>query len=225
MSERATTGQDPVSAVWETAVIVGLGNPGLDYAGNRHNVGAMVVAEMVAEQGIKLKRGSGRLARVVSSNGRLAARRVTWATLTTYMNDSGQAVRALLDYYKAPPDRLIVLHDELDLPFGAVRIKAGGGNNGHNGLRSITQSLRTPGYVRVRIGIGRPLGRQSPADFVLSDFSASERRQLPELLAHAAQAVSLLVQRGITAAQNDVHRPPRAVTYGDENLARHPDDN
>jgi PTH1 family peptidyl-tRNA hydrolase len=102
---------------------------------------------------------------------------------------------------------LIVLHDELDLPFGTVRIKQGGGDNGHNGLRSITRSVSSPDYVRVRIGIGRPMGRQSPADFVLHDFSAAERTELPAILDQAARAVSLLIAAGVDRAQNELHRP------------------
>lgn len=188
-------------------VVVGLGNPGAGYAGNRHNVGAMVVAEIAADQRVLLKRGSGRLARVVSAATRLADRRVVLATLTTFMNESGQAVRPLLDYYKVDPLSLIVAHDELDLPFGTVRIKQGGGDNGHNGLRSVTQSLGTPDYVRIRIGIGRPVGRQAPADFVLHDFNSTERAELAAILDQAARAVSLILSGGVAHAQNDLHHP------------------
>ncbi len=191
----------------EAAIVVGLGNPGPDYAGHRHNVGAMVVAAIAAAQGVTLKRGRGRLARVACTSTRLAGSRVLLATLTTYMNESGQVVRPLLDYYKSEPGSLIVLHDELDLPFGAVRIKQGGGDNGHNGLRSITQSLHSPDYIRIRIGIGRPVGRQSPADFVLRDFSAAERTELPAILDQAAGAVSLIIAGGVGHAQNELHRP------------------
>ncbi len=167
----------------------------------------MVVASLAADVGGTLKRGSGKLARVVSLATRLAGRRVLLATLTTFMNESGQAVRPLLDYYKADLASLIVLHDELDLPFGSVRIKKGGGDNGHNGLRSVTGSLGSPDYVRVRVGIGRPVGRQSPADFVLRDFSATERAELPAILDAAADAVRLILSQGVVAAQNDLHRP------------------
>lgn len=205
MSESSSGNPDQVVSGLDNALIVGLGNPGPDYVGNRHNVGAMVVSQIAAEHGGRLKRGSGRLARVLSGSIRLADRRVIVAVLTTYMNESGQAVRPLLDYYKASPATLVAVHDELDLPFGTVRIKAGGGDNGHNGLRSITQSLKTPDYLRVRIGIGRPLGRQSAADFVLSDFTAAERAELPELLTSASDAVTLLIERGIAVAQNVIH--------------------
>ncbi|MDQ4036964.1 MAG: aminoacyl-tRNA hydrolase [Actinomycetota bacterium] len=201
------TDRDPASPGSAAAVVVGLGNPGPGYAGNRHNIGAMVVASLAADVGGTLKRGSGKLARVVSLATRLAGRRVLLATLTTFMNESGQAVRPLLDYYKADLASLIVLHDELDLPFGSVRIKKGGGDNGHNGLRSVTGSLGSPDYVRVRVGIGRPVGRQSPADFVLRDFSATERAELPAILDAAADAVRLILSQGVVAAQNDLHRP------------------
>jgi len=202
-----TGGSGPGTDGWDRAVVVGLGNPGPGYAGNRHNVGAMAVGEIAAAQGVVLKRGPIRLARVVCSTTRLAGARAVLATLTTYMNESGQAVRPLLDYYKTEPESLIVLHDELDLPFGIVRIKQGGGDNGHNGLRSISRSVSSPDYVRVRIGIGRPVGRQSPADFVLRDFSAAERTELPAILDEAERAVTLIIEGGVVAAQNELHRP------------------
>lgn len=208
MLRSETDRPDSASPGSTVAVVVGLGNPGPGYAGNRHNVGAMVVAGLAADEGANLKRGSGKLSRVVSVATRLAGRRVVLATLTTFMNESGQAVRPLLDYYKAADlASLIVVHDELDLPFGVVRIKQGGGDNGHNGLRSITGSLNSPDYVRVRIGIGRPVGRQPPADFVLRDFSGSERAELPAILESAARAVRLILSDGVVAAQNELHRP------------------
>ncbi len=207
MNEVETGRPDPAPAGWESAVVVGLGNPGPEYAGNRHNVGAMVIAELAATERVTLKRAPARLARVVCASIRMSGARVVLARLTTYMNESGNAVRPLLDYYKAAPASLIVLHDELDLPFGSVRIKQGGGDNGHNGLRSITRALGTPDYVRIRIGIGRPIGRQAPADFVLRDYGAAERAELPVILDQAAGAVSLIVAGGVVAAQNELHRP------------------
>ena len=207
MLRSATDRPEPASPGPDTWVVLGLGNPGTGYAGNRHNVGAMVVAELAAGEGINLRRGSGKLARVVSSTTRMTGRRVVVATLTTFMNESGQAVRPLVDYYKADLSGLIVLHDELDLPFGSVRVKQGGGDNGHNGLRSITQSVNSPDYVRIRIGIGRPVGRQSPRDFVLRDFTGAERAELPAILDQAASAVRLIVSLGVVAAQNEIHRP------------------
>jgi len=202
-----TGGSGPGTDGWDRAVVVGLGNPGPGYAGNRHNVGAMAIGEIAGAQGVVLKRGPTRLARVVCSTTPLAGARAVLATLTTYMNESGQAIRPLLDYYKTEPESLIVLHDELDLPFGTVRIKQGGGDNGHNGLRSISRSVSSPDYVRVRIGIGRPVGRQSPADFVLRDFSAVERTELPAILDEAERAVTLIIEGGVVAAQNELHRP------------------
>lgn len=206
MSEGIAGDRTPAIGGRDGAVIVGLGNPGPDYAGHRHNVGAMVVAVIAGAEGAGLKRGRGRLARVVSATARLSGRRVVLATLTTYMNESGQAVRPLLDYYKADPGSLIVIHDELDLPFGVVRIKQGGGDNGHNGLRSITQSVASRDYLRIRIGIGRPVGRQPPADFVLRDFAASERPELPGIVQEGARAVALVVTGGLQSAQNEIHR-------------------
>jgi PTH1 family peptidyl-tRNA hydrolase len=124
------------------------------------------------------------------------------------MNLSGAAVAGLLRYYGVPPEHVVVVHDELDLAFGAVRLKFGGGDNGHNGLRSITTALGTRDYLRVRFGIGRPPGRQDPADFVLHDFAASERRELGELVGWAADAVESLLRRGLEASQNLFHARP-----------------
>jgi PTH1 family peptidyl-tRNA hydrolase len=122
-----------------------------------------------------------------------------------YMNLSGGPIASLCGYYKIPAARLIVVHDELDLPFGTVRLKLGGGDNGHNGLRSITGSLGTRDYHRVRVGIGRPPGRQDPADFVLTDFSPVQRKELPLVLERAADAVQTLLSHGLAVAQNEIH--------------------
>jgi peptidyl-tRNA hydrolase, PTH1 family len=127
---------------------------------------------------------------------------VVLAKPRSYVNDSGGPVAGLRDFFKAPPERLVVVHDELDLPFGALRLKQGGGDNGHNGLRSITRALGTREYVRVRIGIGRPPGRMDPAVFVLRDFAAAERRELPLLIDRAADAVEAVVEDGLSRAQN-----------------------
>ena len=186
-------------------LVVGLGNPGPSYAGNRHNVGAMVLDELAARAGVKLSPGKGKRARTLIGEGRLAGRRVVLARPTSYMNESGGPVRGLLDYHSIPPTDLVVLHDELDIPFASVRLKRGGGEGGHNGLRSISRSTGTKDYLRVRVGIGRPPGRQDPADFVLKDFSATERRELDLLLAEAADATEELLAVGLEAAQNVVH--------------------
>jgi PTH1 family peptidyl-tRNA hydrolase len=186
-------------------LVVGLGNPGPGYAGNRHNVGAMVLAELASRARVRLSAGKGARSRSLSGEGRLAGRRVVLAQPLTYMNESGGPVRGLLDYHHLPATDLVVVHDELDLPFEAVRLKRGGGEGGHNGLRSITSATGTRNYLRVRVGIGRPPGRQDPADFVLKDFSATERKTLELLVAEAADATELLIERGLEAAQNVVH--------------------
>ena len=184
---------------------MGLGNPGPGYAGNRHNVGAMVLDVLADRAGVRLSAGKGPRARALAGEGRLAGRRVVLARPLTYMNESGGPVRGLLDWSKLPVADLVVVHDELDIPFGAVRLKRGGGEGGHNGLRSITRSTGSKDYLRVRVGIGRPPGRQDPADYVLRDFSSTERKELDLLLVEAADAVESLIAKGLEAAQNEVH--------------------
>ncbi|HTP15390.1 MAG TPA: aminoacyl-tRNA hydrolase [Streptosporangiaceae bacterium] len=188
----------------ERWLIAGLGNPGPHYAGNRHNAGFMAADELAARMGMRPRRDRSR-ARVAT--GRLAGVPVVLAKPMTFMNLSGRPVAALRSFYKIPSDRLVVLHDELDIPFGAIRLKLGGGDNGHNGLRSLTAALGTREYFRVRLGIGRPPGRIDPADFVLQDFSAAEREHLPRLLARCADAVETLLRHGLRAAQNEFHTP------------------
>jgi PTH1 family peptidyl-tRNA hydrolase len=164
-----------------------------------------VLEEVAARAGIRLSAGKGARARALAGDGRLAGRRVVLARPLTYMNESGSPVRGLLDYHSIPVEDLVVVHDELDLPFAAVRLKRGGGEGGHNGLRSISRSTGTKEYLRVRVGIGRPPGRQDPADFVLKDFSAVERKELDLLVAEAADALESLLVKGLEAAQNEVH--------------------
>ncbi len=142
------------------------------------------------------------------AEGSLAATPVTIAWPRTYMNLSGGPVSALLGFYKLSAERLVVIHDELDIPFGVLRMKLGGGDNGHNGLRSITRSLGTPDYYRVRFGIGRPPGRMDPAAFVLRDFSAAERKDLPLLIDRCADATQTLITEGLATAQNAYHADP-----------------
>jgi PTH1 family peptidyl-tRNA hydrolase len=186
-------------------LVVGLGNPGPGYAGNRHNVGAMV-ADLLAERaGGRFKVHKGRAQVLEGRLGGFPGHRVVLAKPTTYMNESGGPVSSIRDFYKIPVERIVVIHDELDIPFGALRLKAGGGDNGHNGLRSITRSLGTREYLRVRFGIGRPPGRQDPADFVLRDFSPAERKELPFLIDRAADSVESLLLGDLAAAQNTYH--------------------
>jgi len=139
------------------------------------------------------------------AEGRLAEVPVTLARPRAYMNLSGRPVAALTAFYKVPPDRLVVIHDELDIPFGTLRLKLGGGDNGHNGLRSITQALGTRDFYRVRFGIGRPPGRMDPAVYVLRDFSAAERKDLPFFIDRAADATEALIAKGLDGAQNTYH--------------------
>ncbi|EME97295.1 aminoacyl-tRNA hydrolase [Streptomyces mobaraensis NBRC 13819 = DSM 40847] len=183
-------------------LIVGLGNPGGEYAGNRHNVGFMV-ADLLAERiGAKFKAHKAR-AQVVE--GRLGApgpssRRVVVAKPMSFMNLSGGPTAALRDFYKVPVGRIVAVHDELDIDFGQLRLKLGGGDNGHNGLKSITKALGSD-YCRVRFGIGRPPGRMQVADFVLKDFSAAERKDLAFEVDRAADAVESLIVDGLERAQ------------------------
>jgi PTH1 family peptidyl-tRNA hydrolase len=182
--------------VW---LVVGLGNPGPDYAGHRHNVGFQVVECLAG--GAKF--ASNKRAKALTWEGRIHGRRMVLVKPTTYMNDSGQAVASLCSYYKVEPERLIAVHDELDLPFGALRLKRGGGDNGHNGLKSMRKSLGTGDFYRARVGIGRPPGRMDPAAFVLRDFSATERRELPEILVRGADALMSLMEHGLETAQSE----------------------
>jgi peptidyl-tRNA hydrolase, PTH1 family len=183
-------------------LILGLGNPGPQYAGNRHNIGYMCCDALAADAGISLKRDRSR---TLAGTGTLGGVRVILAKPLSFMNLSGGPAAALRGFYKIPDDRIVVVHDELDLPFGTIRLKLGGGDNGHNGLRSITSALRTREYYRLRLGIGRPPGRMDPADFVLRDFSASERTDLPVIMGRAAEAVEMLLTKGLAAAQNQFH--------------------
>jgi len=185
-------------------LVVGLGNPGPGYAANRHNVGQMVVAELArrASASLKSHRSNASIAEARTSPG---GPRVVLATPNTYMNVSGGPVAGLLKYFSIAPSQLIVIHDELDIPFDSVRLKSGGGHGGHNGIRDIITAIGTPEFTRVRVGIGRPPGRQPAADFVLHDFSPTERPMLPNLLADAADAVELTVTSGLTAAQLKFH--------------------
>jgi peptidyl-tRNA hydrolase, PTH1 family len=187
-------------------LVVGLGNPGLEYAGNRHNVGFAALDVLARRAGGRFT--ASRKSRSDVVEGRLGGPggpRVVLAKPRSYMNESGSSVRALTGFYQIPPRRLVVVHDELDIPFGALRLKWGGGDNGHNGLKSLRRALGTGDYFRVRFGIGRPPGRMDPAVFVLRDFSASERADLPPRLDQAADAVQALMGEGLERAQNAFH--------------------
>jgi PTH1 family peptidyl-tRNA hydrolase len=189
----------------ERWIIAGLGNPGPQYAGTRHNAGAMVAALLGERIGARFK---SHRSRNDIAEGRLAGQAVTLARPQSYMNLSGGPVAALAGFYKLGPDRVVVVHDELDVPFDAVRLKLGGGDNGHNGLRSVSAALGTRDYYRVRFGIGRPPGRMDAADYVLRDFAPAERKELPFAVDRAADAVEALISKGLVEAQNLFHPGP-----------------
>jgi PTH1 family peptidyl-tRNA hydrolase len=189
----------------ERWIIAGLGNPGPEYANTRHNAGQMVLDLLAERMGARFK---AHRSRNDIAEGRLGGQLVTLARPRSYMNLSGGPVAALAAFYKLPPQRIVVLHDELDIPFGAVRLKLGGGDNGHNGLRSITASLGTRDYYRARFGIGRPPGRMDPAAYVLRDFSAAERKELPLAVDRCADAAETLITKGLAEAQNIYHTDP-----------------
>lgn len=185
-------------------LVAGLGNPGPGYAGNRHNVGQMALANLADRASATFKNHKANAA-VAEGRSFPTGPRLVLAKPNTFMNVSGPPVAALLRFYSLPPERLIVVHDELDLPFDSVRLKWGGGHGGHNGIRDIIAALGTGDFTRVRIGIGRPPGRQSAADFVLHDFASDERAVLPNLLTDAADAIELIAAEGLTAAQLKYH--------------------
>ncbi|GGK30751.1 peptidyl-tRNA hydrolase [Pilimelia terevasa] len=191
-------------AAW---LVVGLGNPGPEYAGHRHNVGFLVVDALAAR--LRVRTGRHRRAVADAAEGRLGvgadAPRLVLVKPLTYMNLSGGPAAALARFYGVTPDRVIAVHDELDVPYGQVRVKGGGGEGGHNGLRSMSKSLATREYLRVRCGIGRPPGRQDPADYVLSNFSPVERKELELLIDRAADVVESLVTKGLEPTQNVFH--------------------
>jgi PTH1 family peptidyl-tRNA hydrolase len=196
----------------EPWLVVGLGNPGPAYAGNRHNVGAMVARELAGRHDPSPTFKSHRSRALVDEVrlGSVAGRpgpRAVLAVPTTYMNESGGPVAGLMAYFDVSVEHLIVVHDELDLPAEVVRAKRGGGEGGHNGLRSVSASLGTKDYLRVRVGIGRPPGRMDAADYVLRDFNAAERRELPLTIDTAADAVESLVEVGLLDTQQRFHAP------------------
>lgn len=190
-------------------LIVGLGNPGPKYAGNRHNIGAMVIADLAQQAGASAKEHKARAwvseIRLGTLPGGVPGPRAVLAQPMTYMNVSGGPVANLAKFYKVPLEQIVVIHDELDIDFGLTRLKRGGGEGGHNGLRSISQSLGTKDYLRVRLGIGRPPGRQDPADYVLADFPARDKVEVELLIGDGVDAVTDLVHTGLEATQQRFH--------------------
>jgi PTH1 family peptidyl-tRNA hydrolase len=187
--------------VW---LVVGLGNPGPTYAGHRHNVGYLVTSELAERMGSPFRAHKSGRAEVVE--GRLTppgtpGPRVVLVRPRTFMNETGGPVKQLAAFYKVGPDHIVAVHDELDLPFDTMRVKLGGGDNGHNGLRSLRGALGTGDFYRVRLGIGRPRGRQDVSDFVLSDYSPTERKALPLQVSGAADAVESLLSEGLERTQ------------------------
>lgn len=203
-SAGAGGGDLPASGPW---LVVGLGNPGAEHAADRHTVGAMVVDELASRlrTGFKASKQRAVVAEVRLGPPGPASQRVVLAKPTSWMNESGGPTAGLARFYGVDPLRVIAVHDELDIDAGAVRLKRGGGEGGHNGLRDISKALGTKDYVRVRVGIGRPPGRMDPADFVLRGFSSVERKELPFLLSDAADAVEAVVTDGLEAAQQRFH--------------------
>ena len=179
-------------------VVIGLGNPGPEYERTRHNIGAMVISELSVRAGKKLSSHKSR-ANIVEHK-LSTGESIVAATLRCYMNESGGPTKSLLDFYKVKSDHLIVIHDELDIPFEAIRLKQGGGDNGHNGLKSITKVIG-PDYFRLRMGIGRPIGSQDPADFVLKPFSSQERNEIGNFISQGADAIESLIVDGLDKAQ------------------------
>ncbi|KAA1400365.1 aminoacyl-tRNA hydrolase [Aeromicrobium ginsengisoli] len=187
-----------------TWLVVGLGNPGPTYASTRHNVGYLVTAVLAARTGGSWKKHKSGRADVIE--GRLAGERAILGRCRSYMNESGGPVSTLAKFYDVEPDHLVVIHDELDIDYGMLRVKLGGGDNGHNGLKSIRQSLGTGDFYRVRVGIGRPPGQQSVHDFVLKPYSSAERKDLPTYVEEAADAVESLMTQGLELTQSAFNR-------------------
>lgn len=199
--QRRGKGED-MSDAW---LIVGLGNPGPEYEKTRHNIGQMVLDELAKEVGGSFKKHSKASAVVVEGRLGFGGPKVILMKSLGYMNTSGGPVSALAQFYDINPDRIIAVHDELDIPFDTIKLKIGGGEGGHNGLRDITKALGTKDYYRVRTGIGRPPGRMDTADFVLKPFSSTEAKDLPFLISNAADATMMLVKEGLLATQQRYH--------------------
>ena len=185
-----------------TWLVAGLGNPGDQYAATRHNVGQMVIDQLVKRHSIKLASHKSRTHIAAYKLGvGIDAHQIILAKSTSYMNETGGPIKALANFYSIEPANIIVLHDELDIGYAVIRSKLGGGDNGHNGLKSMTSAFDTPDYYRVRLGIGRPMGQQDPADFVLKQFSKEEKKDLDEFIERGADVVESLIENGLEFTQ------------------------
>jgi PTH1 family peptidyl-tRNA hydrolase len=185
-----------------TWLVAGLGNPGDQYAATRHNVGQMVIDQLVKRHSVKLASHKSRTHIAAYKLGvGINAHQIILAKSHSYMNETGGPIKALSNFYSIEPENIIVLHDELDIGFAAIRTKLGGGDNGHNGLKSMTSAFNTPDYYRVRLGIGRPMGQQDPADFVLKQFSKEEKKDLDEFIERGADVVEFLIEQGLELTQ------------------------
>ena len=182
-------------------VVFGLGNPGDQYAKTRHNIGHMVIDYLASGSKFSTHKSRTQIADI-----RVAGQGVTVAKSQLYMNESGGPAKALADFYKVTSENLIVIHDELDIPFNTIRIKRGGGDNGHKGLKDLTTHFSGPDYLRVRMGIGRPAGPQDPADFVLKPFSSAEKKELDDFIARGAAAVERLIEKGLEQTQQEFNQ-------------------
>jgi peptidyl-tRNA hydrolase, PTH1 family len=186
-----------------TWLVVGLGNPGDQYAATRHNVGQMVIDQLLARHRLKLSSHKSRCDIAAYKFGAGSdPHSVILAKSKSYMNETGGPIKALASFYSIEPSKIIVLHDELDIPFAAIRSKLAGGDNGHNGLKSLTGAFDTPEYFRIRLGIGRPMGQQDPADFVLKQFSKEEKKDLAEFIERGADCVEFLIEKGLDLTQS-----------------------
>jgi peptidyl-tRNA hydrolase, PTH1 family len=194
---------DDMAQPW---LIVGLGNPGPRYELTRHNVGQLVVDELAARRGEGFRAHKAQ-ARVAETWLRPGGAKLILAKPNTFMNVSGGPVAGLAKFYGVEPGNVVVIHDELDIPFDTIKLKSGGGHGGHNGVRDVAKALDSTDFARVRVGIGRPMGRQDPADWVLDPFGSAERKNLPILIGDAADAVEQLVEEGLLAAQQKHHAP------------------
>jgi PTH1 family peptidyl-tRNA hydrolase len=187
-----------------TWLVVGLGNPGDQYAATRHNIGQMVIDELARRHSVKLSSHKSRTEIAAYKLGVGAdAHSIILGKSKSYMNETGGPIKALANFYSVEPNNVIALHDELDIPFAAIRTKIAGGDNGHNGLKSMTSAFGTAEYYRIRLGIGRPMGEQDPADFVLKAFSKVEQKELGEFILRSADAVESLVNSGLELTQQN----------------------